>query len=133
MAEKKVKTPTLKEMYDKILQVKEIQENKELYDFIVGRKELVEKKNASGKDNAEKSKFEKELTEKIIEELSTMGRVTVTEFISKCSQELKDFYITNSGKESLTNQKVTSVLRPLVENGQILKTPIKGYQYYETI
>ena len=133
MAEKKIKKPTLMEMYDKILGVKEIQDNKELYDFIVERKELIAKKNANGKNSAEKDKFNIKLSSRILEELSTMGRVTVTEFLSKCSKELKDFYVSNTDKDSLTNQKVTSVLKPLVDNGQVSKTPIKGYQYYEVI
>lgn len=116
--EKKI---TKKEMFALI--AKEVAHNEEMVAFINHEIELLEKKKGSvnSKKVAEQAR-EEELVKAV---LSALGkRVTVTEMLN-ASMELLS--------ELKTNQKVSAVLKRLVEKGEVTKTVEKKVSYFAIV
>ena len=103
----------------------------DLIAFIDHEIELIDKKAENRKMGTSKKAVENDnITELIIRELQTMGKTTITNLL-KQSKPLTD-YITEDGK-ALSNQKITALLKPLIENGKVIRTVDKKVIYYELI
>lgn len=111
MANKKTK----KEMFNEVLAI--VQDNKELADFINHEIELLDKKSANKK--ATKTQTENVGYKAEIKAVLTEKGATVTEIQGK-SETLA----------GLSNQRVSALLRQMVENGEVVKTVDKKKSYF---
>ena len=117
MADKKM---TKKDYFNALLEIKEVKENKAMVDFINHELELLEKKNASKSSKQTKTQIaNSELLANIIDQMTKGVRYTITDMQNDlpCC-------------EGLTNQKVSAVIRPYVDNGKISTEEIKGRKYF---
>lgn len=113
--EKKI---TKKEMFALI--AKEVAHNAEMVEFLEKQIELLDKKKGS----ADSKKVESQLAdEKLVKSvLATLGRrVTVTEMLNASAELVA---------ELKTNQKASSVLKRLVDKGEVVKTVEKKVSYF---
>ena len=117
MADKKM---TKRDYFNALLEIKEVKENKAMVDFINHELELLEKKNASKSSKQTKTQVANaELLANIIDQMTRGVRYTITDMQNDlpCC-------------EGLTNQKVSAVIRPYVDNGKISTEEIKGRKYF---
>lgn len=117
--EKKI---TKKEMFTKLLAVKEVSENKEFVDFIQHEIDLLNKKSSkSGSTKTQKENME--IKAKLLKALAEIGKaVTITEF-QKFSEYASQF----------SNQKISAMFKQLETAGEIEKTVVKGKSYFEAL
>jgi hypothetical protein len=117
--EKKI---TKKDRFVQLLAINEVAVNKDLVDFINHEIEHLNKKSAKSGS----SKTQKENTEikaMLLAELVKIGKaVTVTEFM-KASDYVGEY----------SNQKISALLKQLVEAGEVKKTTDKGKSYFSAI
>jgi hypothetical protein len=108
---------TKKEMFNMIKEVAGVRENPQMVAFIDHELELLDRK-ASGKKPTKTQEENKVLKEEVLAVLSDTG-LTVTEVQNK-SNVLGD----------LSNQKVSALLRQLVEDGLVVKTIDKKKSFF---
>lgn len=107
---------TKKDKIKMLLGLNEVQENPELVSFLENEYALLEKK-ASSKSNKTNVENEK-VAEILVAELAKMEKpVTISELMNG-SEVIKN-YVLENGK-TLTNQKITSIFKTLVENKTIV-------------
>ena len=113
----KTKTPTFRENYTTLLNIKEVKDNPVLVEFINGRIEALDKKSASAKGKTTKVQKENEGTkELILAVLRTMENgATCTELI-KADEGLGEF----------SNQKLSALLRQMIAEGVVTRAEVKG-------
>lgn len=87
-------------------------------DFLVERKELVEKKNASRKPSAT-AVANDNIKSAIIEEMENETAYTITDMMKNLP----------SCKE-LSNQKISALMRQLMEIGAVTRAEVKGKAYF---
>lgn len=116
------KKMTKREMFAEILKVQGVAENAEMVAFIEHEIELLEnKKSKSGATKTQKENVE--IKAKLLAELSTYDKaVTITEFMQ-----------TNSYAGTLSNQKISALLRQLGESGLVEKAVVKGKSYFKAV
>lgn len=111
---------TKKEFFGMLLEMESVKANAELVGFINHEIELLDKKaskSASKRENANA-----ELLEKLVDELTVIGKgVTISEFM-KLSETAK--------AEGLSNQKLSSLFTKLKDNGELVRTVVKGKAYF---
>lgn len=113
--EKKI---TKKEMFALI--AKEVAHNEEMVAFLKHEIELLDKKKGSADSKkVESQKADEELVKSV---LVTLGRkVTVTEMLNASAELMSQLK---------TNQKASSVLKRLVDKGEVVKTVEKKVSYF---
>ena len=116
------KKSTKKEMFAKLLAVKEVSENKEFVEFIQHEIDLLNKKSSkSGSTKTQKENME--IKAKLLKALAEIGKaVTITEF-QKFSEYASQF----------SNQKISAMFKQLETTGEIEKTVVKGKSYFEVL
>lgn len=100
---------TLREMFDDVIVLAEENGRDDLVEFAKGRIALLDKKSANKKPS--KTAEENEALKEVILQHLTSKLVTVTELQSKAPE-----------LASLSNQKVSAVLRLMVADGTVVKT-----------
>lgn len=120
----KTKTPTFRENYTTLLNIKEVKENPTLVEFINGRIEALDKKSASAKGKATKVQKENEGTkELILTVLRTMPNgATCTELI-KADEGLGEF----------SNQKLSALLKQMIAEGVVTRAEVKGKAVFSAV
>lgn len=120
----KTKTPTFRENYTTLLNIKEVKDNPVLVEFINGRIEALDKKSASAKGKTTKAQKENEGTkELILAVLRTMENgATCTELI-KADEGLGEF----------SNQKLSALLRQMIAEGVVTRAEVKGKAYFKAV
>ena len=120
----KTKTPTFRENYTTLLNIKEVKENPTLVELIEGRIEALDKKSASAKGKASKVQKENEGTkELILAVLRTMENgATCTELI-KADEGLGEF----------SNQKLSALLRQMIAEGVVTRAEVKGKAVFSAV
>ena len=122
---------TKKMRFTEIRKIMEELGKTELIEFIDHEIELIDRKAENRKTGTSKRMIENNsITELIIRELQVIGKTTITNLL-KQSEPLAD-YVTEEGN-ALSNQKITALLKPLVENGKVIRTVDKKTIYYELI
>ena len=108
---------------DYFAQLKEIvKDNAELVAFIDHEVELLNKKN-SGNSQNKTQKENKVVCEMLVNELAKIAKpVTITELMAT-SEVVKNYVLENGNH--LTNQKISSLLKQLVESNQVVKVTDK--------
>lgn len=110
MEEKKVKKPTQKEMLAELIKLAEENNRPELIEFCKSRITQLEKKANSSKQTKTQAENEK-IKVVIIEELTRLARAVTISELQKESTELGQY----------SNQKLSALLKPLAENGTVIR------------
>lgn len=111
---------THKDYYNLLLAIDEVAENEDLVKFIEGRIEQIDKK-ANSVSKTDKAKAETdEYIKSVIADTITDTAMTISEMM-KASEELHE----------LSNQKISSLLRKMKEDGEVVRTEVKGKAYFK--
>jgi hypothetical protein len=116
MANKK----TLKDYFNEIIALAEENGRDDLVEFAKGRIEVLNKKTARKPSKTDEANAH--IKEVIVETLSGVEKATVSELI-KLNDELRE----------LSNQKVSALLRQLVETGKVEKFVDKKKSYFSIV
>ena len=113
---------TKKDHFNALLAIKEVQENPVLVGFIEHELELLARKNstASGeKKQTAQQKANEEIKKGILECMEPNRYYTITEMQKEfpCCKEM-------------SNQRVSSLVRQLMENGAVVRTEEKGRAFF---
>lgn len=121
--ETKVVKVTKKERFAQLLEIKEVKANAELVKFINHELELLEKKSGS-KKQTETQKANEELMTVIADALATCeNAVTVSELMKTETFKGTDY----------SNQKLSAMLKKMVDNGTVVKTVEKKKSYFSLV
>lgn len=117
---KMTKKETINLLIDVLMGNKEVEDMQIFVDFLVHERELLEKKSS----NSGQTKTQKEnevIKDKIVETLKGLGRyVTITE-IQEANAELGEY----------SNQKISALLKQLVDNKEVDKMIDKKKAYFK--
>ena len=117
---KMTKKETINLLIDVLMGNKEVEDTQIFVDFLIHERELLEKKSS----NSGQTKTQKEnetIKEKIVETLRDLGKyVTITE-IQNANTELGTY----------SNQKISALLKQLVDNKEIEKVIDKKKAYFK--
>lgn len=117
----KVKKVTKRDNFNALLQIEEVKANQELVDFINHEIELLDKKSAGRTaSTTANQKANEEIKKVIVSELIKLGKRTISE-LQKESEELAQY----------SNQKLSALIKQLVDNGEVTKTVDKKKSYFE--
>ena len=110
---------TTKEMFAEILKVKGVAENTTMVDFINHEIELLTRKGS--KSTPSKTQIENEGIKKVIVNALTeiVTPVTITDLQAKCED-----------LTSYSNQKISALLKQLVDSGVVVKSTDKKKSYF---
>ena len=121
--EVKVLKVTKKERFAQLLEIAEVKKNEELVKFINHELELLEKKSGS-KKQTETQKANEELMTVIADTLATCEKaITVSELMKTPTFKDTDY----------SNQKLSAMLKKMVDNGTVVKTVEKKKSYFSLI
>ena len=121
--EVKVMKVTKKERFAQLLEIAEVKKNEELVKFINHELELLEKKSGS-KRQTETQKANEELMTVIADTLATCEKaVTVSELMKTSTFKDTDY----------SNQKLSAMLKKMVDNGTVVKTVEKKKSYFSLV
>lgn len=111
---------THKDYYNILLAIDEVAENEDLVKFIEGRIEQIDKKSSSvsAKDKAKAE--EDELIKATIADTITDNAMTISEMMKA-----------NFVLHELSNQKISSLLRKMKEDGEVVRSEVKGKAYFK--
>ena len=120
------KKMTKKEMFAMVLAVvekSEVENKAEMVEFINHEVELLNRK--SGKTGQTKTQKENEvLVEQVFVALSEFDKpITVSEFMKESTHEVA----------TLSNQKLSALLKKLVDSGRVVKTTEKKKSYFSVV
>ena len=110
-------TKTKKEMFAEILTI--VANNEELTEFVNHEIELLERKNSSKKPTArqlENENFKTAILNFLIEQDTTFS-------ISEMQEQIPELF-------ELKNQRISAILKQLVDDGKVNKTYIKRTPYF---
>ena len=121
-----MKKMTKKEMFAEVIAVVErveVENKAEMLNFLAHEVELLNKKSSkSGQTKTQKENVL--LMEQLVVALSEMEKpVTISEFQSLSTSEVA----------TLSNQKLSALLKKLVENGKVVKTVEKKKSYFSVV
>jgi hypothetical protein len=117
MANKKM---TKRDYFNELLEIAEVKDNKAMVDFINHELELLEKKNASKSTTETKTqKANAGIKENLVSEMETGVKYTISDMIKTlpCCKEL-------------TNQKVSALVRQLINEGTLIRVEEKRKAYF---
>lgn len=119
------KKPTKKEMFTKILSLEAVKADAELTEFVEHELELLANKNIRKPSEKDKAKTENDarLRSAIVNEMEMGKAYTADQLIKVCP--------TLSVEPDLTAQKVTVLMRDLVDDKSVVKYTEKRKTYYK--
>ena len=113
---------TKREMFVAIGNVAEVAANEEMSAFIAHQIELLDSRKGSKSGMTKTQKENESIKETILANLKEVGEAcTVTELL------------TCNGLSGYTNQKISALLRQLVESGKVAKTMKSKKAYFEAV
>ena len=114
---------TKKEMFTEILAL--VKDNKEMTEFIEHEIKLLDKKKANGSKKAQANKDANlKLANELFVALKELDKpVTISEFQKEST----------SGVATLSNQKISSLLRTLIADGLVVRTEEKKKAYFSAV
>ena len=117
----KIKKVTKRDNFNALLKIEEVASNEQLVEFINHELELLDKKSASHTTaKTANQKANEEIKKTIVNELVRLGKSTISD-IQKNSEELAEY----------SNQKLSALVKQLVDNGEVVKTTDKKKSYFE--
>lgn len=122
MANEKTKKVTKKENFNRLLKIEAVKNNSALVEFIEHELDLLNRKNASDRKLTGNAAENVELKKEVLEILSAEPNrlFTATEVWKK----MKDW-------EKFSNQRVSSLLRQLIDEGKAVKTKDKKKSLFQ--
>ena len=116
-----VKKVTKRDNFNKLLTIKEVVEDSQLVEFIQHELELLDKKSASHSTaKTANQKANEEIKKTLIEALAKLGKSTIGE-LQAGSEEMAEY----------SNQKLSALLKQLVDSKQVVRTMDKKKAYFE--
>ena len=114
-----VKKMTKKDKFNVLLNLAEVKSNSELVEFITHEIELLDKKNSGEKKPTAQQTANDAIKVAILDNMAEGARYTITDLI-KTVPECAD----------LTNQRVSALVRQLVDDKQVVRTEDKRKAYF---
>ena len=112
---------TKRDNFNKLLTIKEVAENTQLVEFINHELELLDRKSASHSTaKTANQKANEEIKTKIVDALVQLGKSTISE-LQAGSEEMAEY----------SNQKLSALLKQLVDSKQVIRTMEKKKAYFE--
>lgn len=112
---------TKRDNFNKLLTIREVAEDTQLVEFINHELELLNRKSASHSTaKTANQKANEEIKTKIIDALVQLGKSTISE-LQAGSEEMAEY----------SNQKLSALLKQLVDSKQVVKTMEKKKAYFE--
>lgn len=119
----KSKKVTKRDNFNALLKIEEVAKNSQLVEFINHELELLDKKSASrATAQTANQKANEEIKKAIIDALVEVGKSTITD-LQKANEEMAQY----------SNQKLSALLKQMVESGEVAKTTDKKKSYFEVI
>ena len=110
---------TKRDYFNTLLSLEQVASKEELVDFINHELELLERKNSAIRKPTAKQMENSSVKEVILEGMEPGRPYTITELIKEIPV-IEDF----------TNQRVSSLVRQLMENGAVVRTEEKGRAFF---
>ena len=112
---------TKRDNFNKLLTIREVAEDTQLVEFINHELELLDRKSASHSTaKTANQKANEEIKTKIVDALVQLGKSTISE-LQAGSEEMAEY----------SNQKLSALLKQLVDSKQIVRTMEKKKAYFE--
>lgn len=119
-----MKKTTKREKFEMLLQITEVAENSTLVEFINHELELLAKKNASSTGNRKPTKTQME-NDKLLQDITDYFVEVATE-----PQTITDLQTNIDSLQELSNQKVSALLKKLVDSQILVKFVEKKKTYF---
>lgn len=117
----KTKKITKRDNFNKLLTIEEVAKDTQLVEFINHELELLDKKSASHSTaKTANQKANDEIKKSIVSALTEIGKSTISE-IQKANDEMAQY----------SNQKLSALLKQMVDNGEVVRTIDKKKAYFE--
>lgn len=110
---------TKKELFGEVLAIAEVQENEALKAFVAHEIELLEKKSGS-----------KKLTKAQEENIATKNLIEGNLGIFEKAVTIKELQENDSELALFSNQKISSLLKQLIDEGRVVRTEVKRVAYF---
>lgn len=112
---------TKRDNFNKLLTIREVAEDTQLVEFINHELELLDRKSASHSTaKTANQKANEEIKTKIVDALVQLGKSTISE-LQAGSEEIAEY----------SNQKLSALLKQLVDSKQVVRTMDKKKAYFE--
>lgn len=112
---------TKRDNFNKLLTIREVAEDTQLVEFINHELELLDRKSASHSTaKTANQKANEEIKTKIVDALVQLGKSTISE-LQAGSEEIAEY----------SNQKLSALLKQLVDSKQVVRTMEKKKAYFE--
>lgn len=112
---------TKRDNFNKLLTIREVTEDTQLVEFINHELELLDRKSASHSTaKTANQKANEEIKTKIVDALVQLGKSTISE-LQAGSEEMAEY----------SNQKLSALLKQLVDSKQVVRTMEKKKAYFE--
>lgn len=112
---------TKRDNFNKLLTIREVAEDTQLVEFINHELELLDRKSASHSTaKTANQKANEEIKTKIVDALVQLGKSTISE-LQAGSEEMAEY----------SNQKLSALLKQLVDSKQVVRTMEKKKAYFE--
>lgn len=112
---------TKRDNFNKLLTIREVAEDTQLVEFINHELELLDRKSASHSTaKTANQKANEEIKTKIVDALVQLGKSTISE-LQAGSEEMAEY----------SNQKLSALLKQLVDSKQVVRTMDKKKAYFE--
>ena len=118
----KTKKPTKRENFTTLLNFAEVKANPTLVEFINHEIELLEKKNSAEKKPTAQQTANDGIKSAIVDFMVVGAKYTITDLI-KSIPECAD----------LTNQRVSALIRQLIDEGKVVRTEEKRKAYFSIV
>lgn len=119
--ENKAKKVTKRDNFNTLLAIKEVADNKQLVEFINHELELLDRKSASHVTaQTANQKANEEIKKQIVGTLAKIGKSTISD-IQNANEEMAQY----------SNQKMSALLKQLVDTKVVNKTIEKKKAYFE--
>ena len=112
---------TKRDNFNKLLTIREVAKDTQLVEFINHELELLDRKSASHSTaKTANQKANEEIKTKIVDALVQLGKSTISE-LQAGSEEMAEY----------SNQKLSALLKQLVDSKQVVRTMEKKKAYFE--
>lgn len=114
---------TKRDNFNKLLTIREVAEDTQLVEFINHELELLDRKSASHSTaKTANQKANEEIKTKIVDVLVQLGKSTISE-LQAGNEEMAEY----------SNQKLSALLKQLVDSKQVVRTMEKKKAYFEVV
>ena len=122
---------TKKENFENLLKIEEVRSNADLVEFINHEIDLLNKKSASRKLGSTKSSQQNiEIMQKIKEVLAKQNEPIMIKDLLKNTELSTYTYEDKDEMKTLTSQKISALIKKMLENGEVQRTVEKGNAYF---